>query len=215
MTGYSQRREPIILLGLAVCAIALSGYRPKADVMTWLLEAGPVLIALPFLIGTASRFPLTPLLYRLIFVHALVLLLGAHYTYAEVPPGFWLRDAFDLQRNHYDRLGHVMQGLQPAILAREILLRKQIVARGGWLYLLCVCICLAFSAFYELLEWWTALAAGAGAQAFLGTQGDIWDTQWDMFLALLGANFALLVFSKSHDQQLTILEARDVSTRGR
>jgi len=139
------------------------------------------------LVATYRRFPLTPLAYRLIFVHAGILMLGGHYTYAEVPPGFWVRDLLGLSRNHYDRLGHFAQGFVPAIVAREILLRKTPLRPGGWLFFLVTCICLAISAFYEFVEWWTALLSGEAAMAFLGTQGDVWDTQWDMFLCLLGA----------------------------
>ena len=194
-------REPLILLGLAVMALAVSGASPR-DRFTWLLEVAPVLIGIPLLIWSYRRFPLTPLLYRLLLAHALILILGGHYTYAEVPPGCWVRDALGLARNHYDRLGHFAQGFVPAILAREILLRKTPLRRGGWLFFLVTCVCLAFSAFYELIEWWTALLSGEGATAFLGTQGDVWDTQWDMFLALVGALAAQLTLSRVHDRQL-------------
>lgn len=195
------RRELFVLLGLTVLALVVSGIEPK-DRATWWLEVGPVLIAAPLLIATYARFPLTPLLYRLIFVHALVLILGGHYTYAEVPLGFWVQDAFDLSRNHYDRLGHFFQGLVPAILARELLLRLTPLPRGGWLFYLVLAACLSFSAFYELIEWWAALLGGEGADAFLGTQGDVWDTQWDMFLALCGALLAQLTLARAHDRQL-------------
>jgi len=166
----------------------------------------PILIAVPILVLTARRFPLTPLAYRLIFVHALILMLGAHYTYAEVPAGFWLKRALGLARNPYDRIGHVVQGFVPAILAREVLIRRSPVKGGWWLTFLVVCVCLAISALYELVEWATALIGGQGADAFLGTQGDQWDTQWDMFLALLGAAAALLVLSRLHDRQITRVE---------
>jgi putative membrane protein len=154
---------------------------------------------------TRRRFPLTPLAYRLIFLHSGILMLGGHYTYAEVPLGFWMRDAFGLARNHYDRIGHFAQGFVPAILAREILLRKTPLKPGGWLFFLVTCVCLAISACYEFIEWWTALASGSGADAFLGTQGDPWDTQWDMFLCLLGALTAQLTLSRLHDRQLARL----------
>ena len=169
---------------------------------TWFMEVAPILIGVPILVATHRRFPLTPLLYRLIFVHAVILMVGGHYTYAEVPLGFWMQRAFGLARNHYDRIGHFAQGFVPAILAREILLRRGVVARRGWLFFLATCVCLAFSAFYELVEWWTAELTGSAATAFLGTQGDPWDTQWDMFLALLGALLSPLLLGRVHDRQL-------------
>jgi putative membrane protein len=153
-------------------------------------------------VATRRRFPLTPLAYRLIFVHALILMLGGRYTYAEVPLGFWVKDALGLARNHYDRLGHFAQGFVPAIVAREILIRKTPLRPGRWLFFLVTCVCLAVSAVYELVEWWTAVATGEAATAFLGTQGDPWDTQWDMFLALLGALIAQLALARVHDGQL-------------
>ena len=198
------RREPLVLLVLGLVALALTAIRPH-DYFTWLLEVAPILIGVPILLWSYRRFPLTPLLYRLLLVHALILMLGGHYTYAEVPLGFWVRDALGLARNHYDRLGHFAQGFVPAILAREILLRKTPLRRGGWLFFLVTCVCLAFSAFYELIEWWTALISGEGATAFLGTQGDVWDTQWDMFLALVGCLAAQLTLSRVHDRQLARL----------
>ena len=201
----TQRREPLVLLGLAGAGLVVSGIAPR-DRFTWLLEVAPVLIGIPLLIWSSRRFPLTPLLYRLLLVHALILMLGGHYTYAEVPLGFWVRDALGLARNHYDRLGHLAQGFVPAILAREILRRRTPLRPGRWLFFLAVCVCLAFSAFYELIEWWTALASGEGATAFLGTQGDVWDTQWDMFLALIGALTAQLTLSRIHDRQLDTLQ---------
>jgi putative membrane protein len=194
-------REPLVLLALCLLALVVSGIKPF-ERGTWLMEVAPVLIGVPLLIFTWNRFRPTPLLYRLIFLHALILILGGHYTYARVPAGFWVQELFDLGRNHYDRLGHLAQGFIPAILVRE-LLRKQVRAlRGGWLFLLVTCACLAFSAFYELIEWWAALAFGSGAESFLGTQGDVWDTQWDMFLALLGALSSLVLLSRLHDRQL-------------
>ena len=155
---------------------------------------------MPLLLATRRRFPLTPLAYRLLFVHALILMLGGHYTYAEVPLGFWVGKALGFSRNHYDRLGHFAQGFVPAILAREILLRRSPLRPGRWLFFLVACVCLAISATYELIEWWTALATGEGATAFLGTQGDPWDTQWDMFLALVGALSALALLGRAHDR---------------
>lgn len=189
------------LLAIVFAALVVSGVGP-ADRATWLLEVLPVLIGAPLLIATRRSFPLSRLLLWLLAVHALILILGGHYTYARVPPGFWVQDAFGFARNHYDRLGHFAQGFVPAILAREILLRRSPLVRGRWLFLLVTCVCLAFSAFYELIEWWTALAAGEAAHAFLGTQGDIWDTQWDMFLALLGALSAQLTLARAHDRSL-------------
>ena len=203
MTG----REPLLLLIVGAVLLVLSGIGPH-DRTTWWLEVAPILIAVPILVLTARRFPLTPLAYRLIFVHALILMLGAHYTYAEVPAGFWLKRALGLARNPYDRIGHVVQGFVPAILAREVLIRRSPVKGGWWLTFLVVCVCLAISALYELVEWATALIGGQGADAFLGTQGDQWDTQWDMFLALLGAAAALLVLSRLHDRQITRLEEK-------
>jgi putative membrane protein len=178
-----------------------SGIAPH-DRITWWLEVSPVLIGAPLLLATARRFPLTPLLYGLLFAHAVILMVGGHYTYARVPFGFWMQDAFDFARNHYDRIGHLAQGFVPAILAREILLRRTPLVPGGWLFLLVLSVCLAFSACYEMLEWWTALLGGVAATDFLGTQGDVWDTQWDMFLAGVGASAALLLLSRLHDRQL-------------
>ena len=197
----TRSREPLALLLAVVAVLALSGIGPHHR-FTWLLEVAPILIGLPLLVATRRRFPLTPLLYRLLFLHAVILAVGGHYTYAEVPLGFWVRDALGLARNHYDRLGHFAQGFVPAILAREILIRCSPLRRGRWLFFLVVCVCLAFSAFYELIEWWTAAATGEGATAFLGTQGDPWDTQWDMFLALLGAITSQLALAPIHDGQL-------------
>ncbi len=196
-----QELEPIVLLVAGLAVLTLSGIGPY-DRLTWLLEVSPVLVALLLLIATYSRFRLTPLLYRLLFLHAVILMIGGHYTYARVPIGFWMRDAFGFARNHYDRIGHFAQGFMPAILAREILLRRSPLVRGKWLFFLVTCVCIAASAFYELIEWWTALVAGEGASAFLGTQGDPWDTQWDMFLALVGAMAAQLSLNRLHDRQL-------------
>ena len=195
------QREPLALLVAGVVLLVLSGIAPR-DRFTWVLEVAPILIGAPILVATRRRFRLSPLLYRLLFVHACVLMVGGHYTYAEVPLGFWMRDAFGFTRNHYDRIGHFAQGFVPAILAREILLRRTPLRPGGWLFFLVTCVCLAFSAFYELVEWWTALATGSAATAFLGTQGDPWDTQWDMFLAFVGAIAALVLLSRFHDRQL-------------
>ena len=181
-----------------------SGIAPH-DRVTWWLEVAPVLIALPILLISAPRFRFTRFAYVAMALHAVVLMIGAHYTYAEVPLFNWLRDSLDLARNHYDRVGHFAQGFFPAIVTREILLRRSPLPHGRWLVFIVACIGLAISAVYEFLEWWSALAWGGAADAFLATQGDVWDTQWDMFLALLGALSALLFTSAAHDRALTRL----------
>ncbi len=193
--------EPRLLLGLTLAALVLSGIAPY-DRLTWAMEVSWVVVALPILIATHRRFPLTPLLYRLLFVHALILILGGAYTYARVPLGFWFADLFGLTRNYYDRLGHLAQGFIPAILAREILVRRSPLQGSRWLPVVVVSICLAFSAFFELIEWWSALALGADADAYLATQGDPWDTQADMFCALIGAVAAVVLLGRVHDRQL-------------
>lgn len=182
-----------------------SGIAPK-DQFTWFLEVVPALIGIVVLAITSRSFPLTPLLYGLILVHAIILMVGGHYTYAEVPLFDTIKDLMGSERNNYDKVGHFAQGFVPALLAREILLRLRVVQGRGWLNFLVVCICLAFSAFYELIEWWVALATGEGAEAFLGTQGYVWDTQSDMGLALLGAIVAILTLSRLHDRQLARVE---------
>lgn len=195
------RHERRLLLVLAVAALVLSGIAPK-DRLTWLLETVWVIAAIPLIAWRWPRFPLSRLLCWLLLAHALVLVYGGAYTYAETPAGFWLRDTFGFERNPWDRLGHWMQGFVPAILARELLLRCTPLRRGGWLIYLVLAACLSFSAFFELIEWWAALIYGADADAFLATQGDQWDTQWDMFLCLCGATASLLLFSRLHDRQL-------------
>lgn len=199
------KTEPLVLLAATAAVFAWSGIAPH-DRLTWWLEVAPVLIAVPLLLVTWRRFPLTPLLYRLIFLHAVILMVGGHYTYARVPIGFTVQEWFDLSRNHYDRLGHFAQGFVPAILAREILLRRSPLRPGKWLFWVSAAFCLAFSAFFEMIEWWVAVIGGAEADAFLATQGDVWDTQWDMFLALVGAVTALLTLSRAHDRALARLE---------
>ena len=194
--------EPGILLAGVATFLTLSGLGPEADRYTWFLETVPVMIGIPMLLASYRSFPLTPLLYRLLALHAVILIVGGHYTYAEVPLFNWIRDTFELSRNHYDRIGHLAQGFVPAILAREILLRLSPLRPGDWLFLTVTSICLAFSAFYEIMEWWVALASEEAAEAFLGTQGDAWDTQWDMFLALIGAMTAQLTLGPLHDRQL-------------
>ena len=192
---------PVVQLVVVVVALVVSGIRPY-DRVTWVLEVLPVLIAVPLLLATFRAFPLTPLAYALIAIHSLVLTLGAHYPYARVPLGFWIQDWFDLARNHYDRIGHLMQGFGPAIIIRELLIRTSPLAPGKWLFAIVLFTVLGVSATYEFTEWWAALAGGEAAAAFLGTQGDPWDTQSDMFLALIGAITALFLFSNVHDRQI-------------
>ena len=190
--------------GIFLAALLWSAIAPK-DSYTWFLEVLPALIAAGVLVATRRRFPLTPLVYLLILIHCLILIRGGHYTYAEEPFFHWLQEIFGWPRNNYDKLGHFAQGFIPAMVAREILLRKAVVRGRGWLNFLVVCVCLAISAFYELLEWWVAELSGTAAEAFLATQGYIWDTQSDMGLALLGAILALLLLGKVHDRQLARL----------
>jgi putative membrane protein len=195
----------LALLGLTLGALAWSGIGPK-DRFTWFLEVAPVLVGLPLLAWTWRRFTFTPLAYGLMALHGVVLMVGGHYTYAEMPLFNWIRDAFELSRNHYDRVGHVAQGFIPAIIAREILICASPLKSGGWLFFLTTCVCLALSAFYEMIEWWVAVASGDEAVAFLATQGDVWDTQWDMFLALLGALSSQLLLGRWHDRQMARLK---------
>ena len=202
---YRLRREPLLLFIATAVLFFWSGIAPH-DRLTWALEVSWVAVGLPVLVFTYRKFPLTPLLYRLLFLHAVVLIVGGYYTYARVPLGFWAADLFDLQRNHYDRFGHFLQGFVPAILMREILIRLSPLKGSKWLPVLVVSVCLAFSAFFEMIEWWAALIYGGEATAYLATQGDIWDTHWDMFLALAGAVLALLTLSRIHDRELAALE---------
>jgi putative membrane protein len=198
-----------LLAGTVLIALALivSGTSPH-ERLTWWLEIAPILIAMPVLFASYRRFPLTDLLYILIFFHAMVLIVGGSYTYARVPVGFWIQDVFHLARNPYDKIGHFMQGFVPAMVAREILLRQGYLSSKRMAAFISVCIALAISAFYELIEWWAALALGQGADDFLGTQGDPWDTQSDMFWALIGAFVALALLSKIHDRKM--LKLREV-----
>ncbi len=182
-----------------------SGIGPK-DYLTWVLEVAPAVIGFFILLATRNRFPLTCLTYTLILFHCIILMVGGHYTYAEVPLFDWLRDWFDLERNNYDKVGHFVQGFVPAIVAREILVRKKVVSGKGWLAFIIASVCLAISAFYELIEWWVAIMSGESAEAFLGTQGYIWDTQSDMMYALIGAIMALLLLSRWHDKELNRYE---------
>jgi putative membrane protein len=178
-----------------------SGIQP-ADFFTWVLEVFPAVVGLVVLLATRRTFPLTPLVYWLILLHCIVLMVGGHYTYAEVPLFDWIRDAFGQERNNYDKVGHLVQGFVPALVARELLIRKSVVSGRGWLSFVVLCFCLALSAFYELIEWAVAVAVGISAEAFLGTQGYTWDTQSDMAYALTGAVLALLLLSRYHDRQL-------------
>lgn len=199
-------RISLLYLGTAILAILLllSGIQPF-DRTTWWLEVIPVLIAVPLLFATYKAFPLSPLLYGLIFLHAIVLIVGGAYSYARVPLGFEMAQWFGLERNPYDKIGHFMQGFVPAIAVREILIRNHILSKGKMLSFIVICIVLAISASYELIEWAAALSLGQGAEEFLGTQGDEWDTQSDMFFALIGSITALLLFSRWHDRQIAKL----------
>ena len=192
-------RLPLVLLVLVGAALAWSARAPF-DRATWWMEVAPVMIAAPLLVATHRRFPLTPLLQVLIAAHALVLIVGGAWTYAKVPFGFWLQDVLALDRNPYDRIGHFMQGLVPAMVAREILLRLRVVRGRGWLFYVVTSICLAISALYELIEWGAAVALGQGADAFLGTQGDPWDTQSDMAMALVGAIAGQVLLGRWQDR---------------
>ena len=198
-------RLPLALLVIVVLGLTWSGIGPY-DRLTWVLEVLPVLIAVPLLVWTARSFPLTPLVYVLIAVHSLILMYGGHYTYALTPLGDWIREAFGFSRNHYDRIGHLMQGFGPAMVARELLLRTSPLRPGKWLFTLVTLSILGVSACYEFTEWWAAIAGGDAAGAFLGTQGDVWDTQWDMFLAGCGAIAAQFLLERVHDRQLLRLQ---------
>jgi putative membrane protein len=197
----ASRRAFAFVCVVAAIGLVWSGIAPY-DRLTWWLEVGPVIVAVPVLALTWRRFPLTWLVYGLIAVHAAILMYGGAFTYARVPLGFWLQDLLDFARNPYDRIGHLAQGFVPALIAREILLRRTPLRRGGWLFFIVCCIALAISAFYEFLEWWSAVIGGGSAEAFLGTQGDVWDTQWDMFLALCGAVLGQLTLSGVQDRAL-------------
>jgi putative membrane protein len=172
------------------------------DQFTWLLEVAPAMIAIVVLTATYCRFTFTSLVYILILIHSLILMLGGHYTYAKVPLGFWMQDLFHFSRNHYDRIGHFAQGFIPAMIAREIFIRKKVINGAAWRAVLTVAVCLAISALYELVEWRTSVMSGSAGDAFLGTQGDIWDTQLDMFFATIGAITALVLLDGLHDRQL-------------
>lgn len=193
--------EPVILLVLGAILLGLSAIHPH-DYTTWWLEIFPILIAVPILLATYQHHPLTLLVYRLLFIHAFILMLGGHYTYAEVPLGYWMQDWFEFTRNNYDKVGHFAQGFVPAMLFRELLLRYSPLRQGKLLFTLVTASCLAVSAGYELIEWAAAVTLGQGADAFLGTQGDIWDTQSDMLMALIGAVSAQLLLANMQNKQL-------------
>jgi putative membrane protein len=207
----SRSRALALYSAALIALLALSGYQPF-DLATWVMEVVPVVIVLVILWISHRRFPLTPLLYALIFVHAVVLMQGGHYSYARVPLGDWMREWFHLSRNPYDGIGHFAQGFIPAIAARELLLRRTLLERGGWLFVIVTSVCLAISALYELIEWGVAVALGQGADEFLGTQGDPWDTQKDMAFAWLGAMVAQWLFARWHDAQLSRLPPRPPAT---
>jgi putative membrane protein len=200
-------RAPLILLASFLAILAWSAWHPK-DGFIWFLESIPAIVGAVVLVAIYRKTRLTALVYVLIWLHAIVLVVGGHYTYAEMPLFNGIRDTFGLARNYYDRVGHVMQGFVPAMIAREILLRRRVVAGRRWLFFLVTCICLAISAFYEFIEWWVAIASGEAADAFLATQGDVWDTQWDMFLAFIGAMASQLLLGSWHDRQLIAFGVR-------
>jgi putative membrane protein len=205
------KHEPAILLVAGAGLLLLSGIGPH-DRLTWFLEIAPILIGVPLLLATARQFPLTAIGYRLILLHAIILMVGGHYTYARVPLGAWVEDSLHLARNDYDRLGHFAQGFVPAILAREVLVRRSVIRSSGWLFFLVTCVCLAISASYELIEWATSVVEGSAATDFLGTQGDPWDTQWDMFSALIGALTAQLTLGRAHDAAIAAIRDRQPSS---
>jgi putative membrane protein len=192
---------PAALLIAGVTALILSAIGVE-DRFTWILETAPAMIGAVALAATYRRFRFTNLLYTLIFVHSLVLMLGGHYTYAKVPLGFWMQEAFHFSRNHYDRIGHFLQGFVPAMIAREIFIRRKVINGARWRTFLTIAVCLAISALYELIEWRTSVMSGSAGDAFLGTQGDVWDTQKDMCMALIGSISALLLLGRVHDRQL-------------
>lgn len=201
--------EPAILLVLGIILLCLSAIHPH-DYTTWWLETLPIFIAVPILVATYKRRSLTPLVYRLLFAHALILMLDGHYTYAEVPLGYWMQDWFEFTRNNYDKIGHFAQGFVPAMLFRELLLRHSPLRQGKLLITLVAASCLAVSASYELIEWATSVLFGQGADEFLGTQGDIWDTQSDMLMALIGALSAQVLLANMQDKQLTRFQLKSI-----
>ncbi|MGV8934154.1 MAG: DUF2238 domain-containing protein [Gallionellaceae bacterium] len=203
-----KEKSLILAMVTLLLVLAISAVHPY-DRATWLMEVAPILIAAPVMLATYHRFSLTNLLYGLIFIHALVLIAGGTYTYARVPLGFWMQDILSLSRNPYDKIGHFMQGLVPFLLMREILLRNNFLSSKGMTAFLSICVAMAISAWYELIEWWSALALGQGADDFLGTQGDPWDTQSDMFFAFIGACTALIFLSRLQDRQMLKLSRKN------
>lgn len=196
-------RFPLALLGGVGLVCLVSGYNPPAGLQNWALEVGPGLVAIGVLVLTYRKVPLSHLAYAGVFLHFVILAYGGYYTYAKAPLGEWAREALDLSRNHYDRVGHVALGVFPSFVIREVLLSQTPLRRGGWLVFLILSVVLAIAAFWELLEWWvTLIVASDVGHAFLGSQGDIWDAQWDMLLALLGAAVALFALSKAHDASM-------------
>jgi putative membrane protein len=210
----NSRHFPITLLAIFGLVLGWSAINPH-DYFTWFLEVLPALLGLGILLALYPTFAFSNFTYFFVFLQAIILVVGGHYTYAENPGFNWIRDTFSLSRNYYDRLGHFFQGFTPALIAREYLIRKAIVAKPGWLPFFVVCICLAASAGYEFLEWWVALYSGESASAFLGTQGDVWDTQWDMFMALIGAVTALAFFSGQQDRWLAKMAQSSTTDHGK
>ena len=201
-------KYPLILLVVVLLFWLWSGINPHDSRLTWVLETAPFMIALPIMLFTYKRFPLTSLTYTLIAIHALILMLGGHYSYSKVPLGFWMQDWFGWTRNNYDKIGHFMQGFGPAIYAREIIARTSPVPSGKWLTFMSVTVPLAFSALYEIIEWLASLSNPADTEAFLGTQGYIWDTQTDMFWCLIGSIVALLLLTRLHDKYLCQIDMK-------
>ncbi len=197
------QKKLLIILSVIVGAFLIWSAINPASYGVWFLEIAPGLVGVAILALTYKRFQFSNIVYIFVAIHFIILIIGGHYTYAENPLFNWLQDTFDLSRNYYDRLGHIAQGFFPALIIRELLLRKTALKRGAWLFFLVVCVALAISAFYEFTEWWAAISLSPETgNAFLATQGDIWDTQWDMFLALIGSIASLLLFSRMHDKQL-------------
>jgi len=199
--NMKNKNYPVVFTLISVF-ILITSLILSHDKFTWILEVFPILIGLPILFFTYKKLPLTKLMYVLLILHFIILSVGAIYTYAEVPLGFWMQDWFGFTRNNYDKIGHFAQGFIPAVLIRELLLKTSPLKKGKWLNFIIISIALAISAFYELIEWWTALSQGASAEAFLGLQGDQWDAQSDMLMALIGASLALIILSRFHDKQI-------------